>query len=199
MLISDEVVEKQFVCDLAKCKGGCCEEGDAGAPLEDKELQIIENMYEKIKPYLTPNAIKEIEKKGRYVYSQEFGWVTPTLASDNEICVYGRRDENGIIKCAFEQAYNAGIINWKKPVSCHLFPIVTKKGKHGDHENVNYVPRENLCKPACGLGKKLKVPAYRFLKEALIRKYGEEFYEVLDKIASKRRGKENEIESKFDE
>jgi hypothetical protein len=199
MLISDEVVEKQFVCDLSKCKGGCCEEGDAGAPLEDNELRIIEDAYEKIKPYLTPNSIKEIERKGRFVYSQEFGWVTPTLGGDNEICVYGRRDENGIIKCAFEQAYNDGIINWKKPVSCHLFPIVTQKGKHGVYENVNYVPRENLCKPACSLGKKLKVPAYRFLKEALIRKYGEEFYDVLDKIASKRMGKETEIESKFDE
>ena len=199
MLIGDEVAEKQFVCDLSKCKGGCCEEGDAGAPLEDSELRIIEDAYEKIKPYLTPNSIKEIEKNGRYIHSQEFGWVTPTLPSDNEICVYGRRDENGIIKCAFEQAYNDGIISWKKPVSCHLFPIVTSKGKHGDYENVNYVPRENLCKPACNLGKKLKVPAYRFLKEALIRKYGEEFYEALDTIASKRMAKETKIESKFDE
>jgi hypothetical protein len=199
MLIGDEVVEKQFVCDLSKRKGGCCEEGDAGAPLEDSELRIIEDAYEKIKPYLTPNSIKEIEKNGRYIHSQEFGWVTPTLPSDNEICVYGRRDETGIIKCAFEQAYNDGIISWKKPVSCHLFPIVTSKGKHGDYENINYVPRENLCKPACSLGKKLKVPAYRFLKEALIRKYGEEFYEALDTIASKRMGKETKIESKFDE
>jgi hypothetical protein len=199
MLIGDEVVEKQFVCDLSKCKGGCCEEGDAGAPLEDSELRIIEDAYEKIKPYLTPNSIKEIEKNGRYIHSQEFGWVTPTLPSDNEICVYGRRDETGIIKCAFEQAYNDGIISWKKPVSCHLFPIVTSKGKHGDYENINYVQRENLCKPACSLGKKLKVPAYRFLKEALIRKYGEEFYEALDTIASKRMGKETKIESKFDE
>ncbi|TMI73499.1 MAG: DUF3109 family protein [Bacteroidetes bacterium] len=199
MLIGDEVVEKQFVCDLSKCKGGCCEEGDAGAPLEDNELRIIEDAYEKIKPYLTPNSIKEIEKNGRYIHSQEFGWVTPTLPSDNEICVYGRRDENGIIKCAFEQAYNDGIIDWKKPVSCHLFPIVTSKGKRGNYENVNYVPRENLCKPACSLGKKLKIPAYQFLKEALIRKYGEEFYEVLDTIARNRMGKETKIESKFDE
>ena len=186
MLVSDDVVEKQFVCDLAKCKGGCCEDGDAGAPLEDNELQTVLDSYEKIKPYLSEAAIKEIEKKGKYVHNEEFGWVTPTLDNDNEICVYGRRDEKGIIKCAFEQAYYDGLIIWKKPISCHLYPVVVKKGKQGEYENVNYLPREIMCKPACGLGKKLKVPAYEFLKEALIRKYGEEFYELLDKVAKKK-------------
>jgi hypothetical protein len=198
-LVSDDIIEKQFVCDLAKCKGGCCEDGDAGAPLDDSELQTVLDSYEKIKPYLSDAAIKEIERKGKYIHNEEFGWVTPTLESENEICVYGRRDERGIIKCAFEQAYNNGIINWKKPVSCHLYPIVAKKGKHGEYENVNYLPREVLCKPACGLGQKLKVPAYEFLKEALVRKYGEEFYELLDRIAKKRKEKEaKEAESKFD-
>ena len=189
-LISDDLVEKQFVCDLAKCKGGCCEDGDAGAPLDDKELRILHDSYEKIKPYLTKAAIAEIEKKGKYVHSDEFGWVTPTLDNDNEICVYGIRDSAGVIKCAFEQAYNDGVINWKKPISCHLYPVIAKKGMHGEYENVNYAPREKLCKPACSLGRKLKVPAYKFLKEALIRKYGEEFYELLDNIATKWRGKE---------
>ena len=182
-LISDDVVEKQFVCDLSKCKGGCCEDGDAGAPLDNEELDIVLEMYEKIKPYLTPESIVEIEKKGKYVYHKEFGWVTPTLGNDHEICVYGKRDEKGIIKCAFEQAYYDGIIPWKKPISCHLYPIITKKGKHGDYERVNYEPREKLCNPACKLGEKLKVPTYEFLKEALIRKYGEEFYHALDKAA----------------
>jgi len=186
MLVSDDVVEKQFVCDLAKCKGGCCEDGDAGAPLEDNELQTVLDSYEKIKPYLSEAAIKEIEKKGKYVHNEEFGWVTPTLESENEICVYGRRDEKGIIRCAFEQAYYDGLITWKKPISCHLYPVVVKKGKHGEYENVNYLPREVMCKPACGLGKKLKVPVYEFLKEALVRKYGEEFYELLDKVAKKK-------------
>ena len=192
ILVSDDVVEQQFVCDLAKCKGGCCEEGDAGAPLEDEELQTVLDSYEKIKPYLTPTAIKEIEKKGKYVYSQEFGWVTPTLGSDREICVYGRRDEKGIIKCAFEQAYNDGLISWKKPLSCHLFPIVVNKKRKDNYETVNYMPRETLCRPACGLGRRLKVPAYEFLKEALIRKYGKGFYEVLDKIGKKWSEKETE-------
>ena len=183
ILISDDVVEKQFVCDLNKCKGGCCEEGDAGAPLDDSELDIVLEMYEKIKPYLSDASITEVEKKGKYVYNKEFGWVTPTLGNDNEICVYGNRDEKGIIKCAFEQAYYDGVISWKKPISCHLFPIITKKGRKGDYERVNYEPREKLCNPACALGKKLEVPTYEFLKEPLIRKYGEGFYTALDKVA----------------
>jgi hypothetical protein len=183
VLVSDEIAEAQFVCDLVKCKGGCCEEGDAGAPLEKDELDIMIEVYEKVKPYLTPAAIAEIERKGKYVYHKEFGWVTPTLGGDNEICVYGIRDEKGIIKCAFEQAYNDGIIGWKKPISCHFFPIIQKTGKKGDYDRMNYEPRETLCKPACSLGKKLKVPVYQFLKEPIIRKYGEDFYNALDKAA----------------
>ena len=183
ILISDDVIEKEFVCDLNKCKGGCCEEGDAGAPLDDDELEIVLEMYEKVKPYLSPESIKEIEKKGKYTYNKEFGWVTPTLGNDNEICVYGIRDEEGIIKCAFEQAFYDGVILWKKPISCHLFPIIAKKGKQGDYNRVNYEPREKLCNPACALGKKLEVPTYEFLKEPLIRKYGIEFYNTLDKVA----------------
>jgi len=186
ILVSDDVVEKQFVCDLSKCKGGCCEEGDAGAPLEDEELDIIISVYEDVKPYIPEASLIEIEKKGKYVYHKEFGWVTPTLGSDSEICVYGKRDEKGVIKCAFEQAYYDGKISWKKPISCHLFPIIATKGKHGDYEKVNYEPRQKLCNPACGLGKKLKVPVYEFLKESLVRKYGQEFYDVLETIAKKK-------------
>ena len=183
ILVSDDVVEKQFVCDLNKCKGGCCEDGDAGAPLDKEELDIILEMYEKIKPYLTEAAIAEIEQKGKYVYDREFGWVTPTLSNDNEICVYGIRGEKGIIKCVFEQAYYDGVIPWKKPISCHLYPVIVQKGKNGDYDKVNYEPREKMCSPACALGKKLEVPAYEFLKEPLTRKYGEEFYSALDKVA----------------
>ena len=183
ILISDEVVEKKFVCDLNKCRGGCCEDGDAGAPLEKEELAIVLEMYEKIKPYLSPAAVNQIEKKGKYVYNREFGWVTPTLGNDREICVYGNRDERGIIKCGFEQAYYDGVIPWKKPISCHLFPIISNKGKNGAHETMNYEPREKLCNPACHLGKKLEVPVFEFLKEPLIRKYGEQFYEALEEVA----------------
>ncbi|SDC84454.1 DUF3109 family protein [Niabella drilacis] len=184
-LISDDVIEKQFVCDLSKCKGGCCEDGDAGAPLEEAELKLVNEYYEVVKPYLTQPAIKEIEKKGNYEYDEEFGWVTPTLPSDNEICVYAYREPDGLIKCAFEQAYNEGKIPWKKPISCHLYPIIAYKGKHGDYERLNYEPRKKMCSPACKLGKSLQVPVYKFLKEPLTRKYGQEFYAVLDQIATR--------------
>lgn len=182
-IISDDIAEAQFVCDLTKCKGGCCEEGDAGAPLTNEELAEVNNNYEIIKPYMTKNAIAHVEKNGRYQYDQEFGWVTPTLPSDNEICVYAFREANGLIKCAFEQAYNEGKIKWKKPISCHLYPIIAYSGRHGDYERLNYEPRKKLCSPACKLGEKLKVPVYQFLKEPLVRKYGEEFFGALEQVA----------------
>lgn len=182
VLISDEVVQEQFVCDLTKCKGGCCDEGDAGAPLEEDELEKLKAHYETVKPYLTPEGISEIEKQGKYIFDEHFGWVTPTI--NGGLCTYAFRDESGIIKCGIEQAYYDGKIDWKKPVSCHLFPVKIEKSKVDDDlEYVNYEPRPELCKPACKLGKKLKVPVYVFLKEALTRKYGEEFYEALDATA----------------
>jgi hypothetical protein len=179
VLISDEVVEEQFVCDLDKCKGGCCEDGDAGAPLEEAELKELNKYYELVKPYLTSAGINEIEKNGRFIFDQEFGWVTPTIKG--KMCAYGYRDKKGIIKCGIEQAYNDGKIPWKKPISCHLYPIRINKTKQ--YETVNYEPRDVLCNPACVLGRKLKVPVYVFLKESLIRKYGEEFYNLLSQIA----------------
>lgn len=181
ILVSDEVAEEKFVCDLTKCKGGCCEDGDAGAPLEVNELNHLIDLYDSIKEYMTAEGIKEVEKVGKYVYDREFGWVTPTVNS--KICAYGYRDKQGIIKCAIEQAYNDEKINWKKPISCHLFPIRIKKSKDGKRDYVNYEPREDLCAAACKLGKKLKMPAYVFLKEAIIRKYGTEFYETLEATA----------------
>ncbi|MGZ5135570.1 MAG: DUF3109 family protein [Flavitalea sp.] len=180
VLVSDQVVEAQFVCDLIKCKGGCCEDGDAGAPLEKEELEIINDIFEIIKPYLTKEGIRWIEKHGRYLYDREFGWVTPTI--EGKMCVYGFRDENGIIKCGIEQAYRDGKTDFKKPISCHLYPITIQQGKKGEYERVNYEPRETLCKPACAFGKKLKVTVFEFLKEPLVRKYGEEFYNALEQI-----------------
>jgi hypothetical protein len=180
-LISDDVVESQFVCDLTKCKGGCCEDGDAGAPLEVSELKELIDNYEVIIPYMTSEGRIEIEKQGKYIYDREFGWVTPTIKGG--MCAYGLRDERGILKCSIEQAYNDGQLEWKKPISCHLFPIRTKKSSDGESEFLNYEPREDLCSAACKFGKKLKVPTYVFLKDALIRKYGEEFYQTLDATA----------------
>jgi hypothetical protein len=181
-LVSDEIVEKQFVCDLDKCKGGCCEDGDAGAPLDLSELDELIHNYEVIKPYLTPEGIKAIEQQGKYHFDRDFGWVTPTIKG--EMCAYGYKDKNGIIKCGIETAFNEGKLKWKKPISCHLFPIRTKKSTEDKNlEYLNYEPRHDLCKAACKLGKRLQVPVYVFLKDALIRKYGEEFYKALEAAA----------------
>ena len=182
-LVSDEIVEKQFVCDLDKCKGGCCEDGDAGAPLDLSELDELIHNYEVIKPYLTPEGIKAIEQQGKYHFDRDFGWVTPTIKG--EMCAYGYKDKNGIIKCGIETAFNEGKLKWKKPISCHLFPIRTKKSAEDKNlEYLNYEPRHDLCKAACKLGKRLQVPVYVFLKDALIRKYGMEFYETLEATAN---------------
>jgi len=177
VLISDMVVEEHFVCDLIKCKGGCCVDGDAGAPLENNELKELNDAYKLVLPYLTKESAIELERQGKYVYDKEFGWVTPTINSG--MCAYGIEDAKGIVKCGIEQAYNDGKISWRKPLSCHLYPIRIKKTKTGKSDLVNYEPREDLCKAACSLGKKLKVPVYIFLKDALIRKYGKDFYDDL--------------------
>jgi len=180
-LVSDEIIEEQFVCDLNKCKGGCCVDGDAGAPLSSEELLHLNEVYDAVIPYLSEENKKELLKQGKYVYDKEFGWVTPTIES--KVCVYGITDQKGIVKCGIEQAYNDGKVNWKKPISCHLFPIRVQLSKNKKTEFVNYEPREDLCGAACNLGKKLKVPVYVFLKDALVRKYGTEFYEALDASA----------------
>ena len=97
ILVSDEVISEQFVCDLNKCKGGCCVDGDAGAPLEKDELDKINEVHDAVLPYLTEESKKELQRHGKYVYDKEFGWVTPTIES--KVCVYGITDKNGIVKC----------------------------------------------------------------------------------------------------
>ena len=182
VLLSDPIISEQFVCDLSKCKGACCVDGDAGAPLDRTELKEIDAVFDKVVPYLNEISKKEIERQGRFVYDKEFGWVTPTINS--KVCVYGIFDSNGIVKCGIEQAYLDGKITWKKPISCHLFPVIVKKSSDGITELANYEPREDNCKAACTLGKKLKVPVYEFLKEPLIRKFGKEFYTALAATAN---------------
>ena len=182
ILVSDEVVSEQFVCDLNKCKGGCCEDGDSGAPLTNEELEYLRDFIEDIKPYLTPEGLKVLGNRRVFTgMIQEFGWVTPTI--DGRMCAYGFRDHQGIIKCGIEQAWLDKKISWKKPISCHLFPVKITRSKRQNQEYVNYEPREDLCKAACKLGKQLKVPVYVFLKEALIRKYGSDFYSTLEATA----------------
>jgi hypothetical protein len=190
ILVSDLLIEEKFVCDLLKCKGGCCEDGDAGAPLEESEMRQLNTLYKEIKPYLTPEGIREIEANGMYNYDREFGWVTPTIG--DKMCAYGFRDGRGVIKCGIEQAWYDGKTSWKKPISCHLYPVRVSHTK--EYEVVNYEPRETMCSPACDLGKKAKVPAYVFLKEALIRKYGTDFYGALEQ-AARRFVKDNDAAS----
>lgn len=182
VLVSDQVVKDQFVCDLNSCKGACCVDGDAGAPLNKNELKNIDEVFEKVLPYLNEESKAELNKQGRYVYDKEFGWVTPTIKS--KVCVYGIVDKNNIVKCGIEQAYIDGKVKWKKPISCHLFPVIVTKSKDGVTEFANYEPREDNCKAACALGKKLKVPVYQFLKEPLVRKFGQQFYDALDATAT---------------
>jgi hypothetical protein len=181
ILVSDDVVSEQFVCDLNKCRGGCCEDGDSGAPLSMEELDILRDFIEEIKPYISPEGLRVLEKEGLYRHDSEFGWVTPTIAG--RMCAYGIRDGHGIIRCGIEQAYLDKKISWKKPISCHLFPVKVTRSKKQDREYVNYEPREDLCKAACKLGTQLKVPVYVFLKDALVRKYGSDFYSTLEAAA----------------
>ncbi|MDB5201880.1 MAG: hypothetical protein JWQ27_1289 [Ferruginibacter sp.] len=181
VLVSDEIAREQFVCDLTKCKGACCVDGDAGAPLDKNELKEIDKVFDAVVPYLNKESVDEINKQGRYVYDKEYGWVTPTI--NNAICVYGITDKYGIVKCGIEQAYLDKKVDWKKPISCHLFPVIVTKSSDGVTEFANYEPREDNCKTACSLGKKLKVPVYEFLKESLTRKFGEPFYQALEATA----------------
>lgn len=179
VLISDEILQEEFVCNLDKCKGGCCVDGDAGAPLLKNELSTLKRVYPKVKKYLSEQAIKEIEKVGIYTQDEDFEYVTPDI--NKGVCVYGYEDDKGVVKCAIEKAYNNGEVSFKKPISCHLFPIrVTKKD---NFEAWNYEPRQILCSAACKLGKELAVPVYVFLKDAIIRAKGEDFYKALDTIA----------------
>ena len=174
VLVSEDIKDKEFVCNLEKCKGACCVEGDFGAPLDESELAILEEIYPIVKPYLSKAGIAVIEKQGTHTTDDDGELVTPVI--DGRECVYAIYDKKGILKCGIEQAYNDGKVRWKKPISCHLYPIrVTSKKSF---EALNY-HKWHICSPACSLGKELQVPVYKFLKDPLIRKYGVEWYNEL--------------------
>ncbi len=174
VLVSDDIRDKEFVCNLEKCKGACCVEGDFGAPLIQEELAILEEIYPKVKKYLSPEGIKEIEKQGTHTIDDEGELCTPIISGRE--CVYAIYDDKKILKCGIEAAHKAGDINWKKPISCHLYPIRITKKK--DFEAINY-HKWHICSDACALGKELQVPVYKFLRDPLIRKYGEPWYNEL--------------------
>ena len=177
-LISEDLFSEEFVCNLAKCKGICCVEGDAGAPLDEDETKILDEIYPKIKPYLRPEGIQAIEEQGTYTLDFEGDLVTPLV--NNAECAYVIFDEKGYTKCAIEKAYEDGVINWQKPISCHLYPI--RITEYSNFSAINY-HEWDICSDACTLGKELGVKVYQFLKKSLIRKYGEDFYQTLSEAA----------------
>ena len=177
-LISEDLFSEEFVCNLAKCKGICCVEGDAGAPLDEDETKILDEIYPKIKPYLRPEGIQAIEEQGTYTLDFEGELVTPLV--NNAECAYVILDEKGYTKCAIEKAYEDGVIDWQKPISCHLYPI--RITEYSNFSAINY-HEWDICSDACTLGKELGVKVYQFLKKPLIRKYGEEFYQTLSEAA----------------
>ena len=177
-IISRVIFEKKFVCDLNACKGACCIEGDVGAPLEHEETQILEEIYEDVKPFMTPEGITAIDQQGTHVIDEIDNEPVTPLINGNE-CAYVNRDDNGITFCSIEKAYLAKKINFKKPISCHLYPI--RINKYQNFDAINY-HEWDICAPACDCGSKLDIPIYRFLKEPISRKYGQEFYSQLVEI-----------------
>ncbi len=181
ILVSDDIIKKQFLCNLDACKGACCVEGDSGAPLEEEEIKILEKIYHLVQPYITDEGRAAIEKHGVSVYyneAEEYG--TPLI--NNGPCAFINYDDNGVALCGIEQAYNDKIIDFKKPISCHLYPIRIELNDEANFEAINY-DKWDICKAACSLGKKKELPVYQFLQEAIIRKYGEDFYKELEAAA----------------
>ncbi len=173
-IISLEVFQEKFICNIAKCKGICCVEGDSGAPLEEEEAKELEEIYPKIKHLLSDESIEVIEKEGTSVIDFEEELVTPIVHGKE--CVYTYFDAKGGVHCAIEMAWKQGLVNFRKPISCHLYPIRTKKLTQGEALNYDVWP---ICSDACILGEEKGVSVYQFLKEPLIRKYGEAFYDEM--------------------
>lgn len=174
-LISLDVFEKQFLCDILKCKGACCIEGDSGAPLTNEEAEIIERDYSAFENLLPKKHKKEIEKQGFSLIDSDGDLVTPLV--NNRQCAYSFYDERGILKCAIEKAHFDGKTKFRKPVSCHLFPIRITEYKR--YDAINY-EKLDVCKPGRECGVSEKLPIYKFLKEPLIRQYGEEWYKEVE-------------------
>lgn len=179
VLISDDIIGEYFACQLSACRGACCVQGEQGAPLAADELPLLAQYYDAIKPYLTEQGINALEAQGLYLSSlpddsARIDYHTPLI--NGGACAYVVFDEQGTATCGIQQAYNEGKIAWQKPLSCHLYPIRIQQ--YEGFEAVNY-DRWRICKPACKWGKSQKVRIYQFLREPLIRKYGQDFYDEL--------------------
>lgn len=177
-LISEEILEESFVCDLKACQGACCVEGSAGAPLEAEETRILDEIFPKVKPFLRPEGVRAIESQGTFVKGSDGDWETPLV--EGRECAYAVfRD--GVAQCGLEHAEKAGATSWKKPVSCHLYPVRVRE--YTRITAVNY-HQWHICDAACRLGQQLRVPIYKFVREALIRKFGNQWYEELEAVAA---------------
>lgn len=176
-IVSTQIFERKFVCDLNACKGACCIEGDAGAPLSYEEASILEDELENIKPYMRQEGIDAIEKTGVFYIDQDNEPGT-TLVNEKE-CAFVYFDENNITKCSIEQAHKDGKTDFKKPISCHLYPIRIKQ--FSEYLAINY-DTWSICSDACTLGQSLNVPVYKFLKEPLIKAFGLDFFKELELV-----------------
>ncbi|MCC8094262.1 MAG: DUF3109 family protein [Tannerellaceae bacterium] len=177
-LVGLDIIERCFICDISQCKGACCIEGDSGAPLEEEELEELQKVLPEIWDDLLPEAQEIIRKQGVAYIDSDGDIVTSIVQGKN--CVFTCYDEAGVCKCAIEKAYREGRVSFYKPVSCHLYPI--RITQYRDYWAVNY-DRWKICKCAEALGTKEGVPVYRFLKEPLIRKFGEAWYNELEQCA----------------
>jgi len=177
-VVSLDIIREKFVCDLAKCKGICCVEGESGAPLEDDEVRLLEEEYDHIKPYLREEGIKAVENQGTAVRDADQEMVTPLVGGKHE-CAYAIF-ENDIARCGIEKAWEEGATGFRKPVSCHIYPIRVKN--YNNLKAVNY-DRWKVCDPALLKGERENVPVYRFVKDAIERKFGTDFYHKLQIIA----------------
>lgn len=174
-IVSDDILTECFACDIARCKGECCVDGNSGAPLEMEEADILEEEYENYKPYMTPEGIESVERQGFMVVDCDGDYTTPLV--DDAECAYSYR-ENGITLCAIEKAFREGKCSFRKPISCHLYPIRLINLSNGTI-GLNY-HRWNVCSSACENGRKLGIPVYKSLREPIIRRFGEEFYKALE-------------------
>ena len=175
-VVSEIILEKKFVCNLDKCMGACCIEGDAGAPLEHNELEELENVFPFVKEYLSEKNIAALEED-LYTVDTDGEFVTQLV--DGKECAFVFFDEKGITKCSIEQAHLDGKTDFKKPISCHLFPV--RLTTYKNFTAVNY-SHWDICDDACSFGEQLGVQTYQFLKEPLIRRFGQEWFEELELV-----------------